>query len=303
MTTLYSKVLTNVAQGEMLRALSRIDTFILETEGVIYGGNKLFPLSKQTVSALEQLGKNIIYYPSYTRRSRLSYQKKLHDFGITTSVNQIYTPSSMTAEYMRRFHPEIKKVYLVGGVWAAEELKQAGIKVLEVGDFKEHSNESSKLLEKINSDKDVGAVVVSFDEAFTFQKLTLSALLLERPDIMFIVTSLEPYSIVDGKKYPGVSPLIASISKVSGRKPDLVTCRPNPIMFHMLKENYPEIDPHRTCMVGDSITKDLKFANNSGILSMLTLSGITMPQQLEHVLSQNVDFVIHDFSRIYQILN
>lgn len=300
---MYGKVLTNVTKGELLKSLSQIQTFILETEGVIYGGNKLFSYAKETISTLSQLGKNIIFYPHNTRRSRISYQQKLADYGISASLDQIYTPSQMTAEYIKRYHPEIKKVYVVGGEWVYEEMRLAGIGVLEAEDFEEHSNDSTIILEKIYNDKEIGAVVVAFDESFSFKKLTLSTLLLERPETMFIVTNLEPYLTVDGKKYPGVSPLIASISRVCGRKPDVITCRPNPIMFHMLKEAFSNTDPSKTIMVGDSLTKDIKFAKAAGILSMLTLTGNTIPQHLERVLTQDIDYIIHEFSRIHKILN
>ena len=298
----YNKVLTKATHGELLNALGRIDTFILESDGVIYAGDKLLENAKESIISLQNLDKTLLYYPNSSTRSQESFRQKLEKLGIMTEKNKIFTPSFITAEYLKKYHPQINKVYVVGKEGIKDELQLAGLEIAEGGDFEEHSNESSNFLRNFDAKKEIGAVVVSFDESFSFKKVMLSSLLLERKDCLFIATSNSPYLMVEGKKYPGVGPLIAAIGKISNRKPDVITCRPNSMMIDLLKESFPEIDLKRTCIVGDKLSTDMKFAQDSEILSMLTLSGVTLPQELETILTQNIDFVIHSFGRIHEIL-
>lgn len=303
MAVFYNKVLSKISAGEMLSALGRIDNFILESDGVIYAGDKLLECAQESIHALQNLGKTVLYYPNSSTRSRESFKQKLSKLGIETETNKIFTPSYITAEYLKKYHPEISKVYVLGKEGLKEELNLAGLTIIEPEDFEEHTNASSEMLKNFDINKEIGAVIVSFDESFSFKKVMLSSLLLERKDCLFIATNNSKYLVVEGKKYPGVGPLIAAISKVSSRSPDIITCRPNPMMTHLLAENLPEINLSRTCIIGDSISTDLTFAQNSGILSMLALSGVTQPQELETILATDINFVIHSLGRIYQVLN
>ena len=298
----YSKVLSKVTQGELLGALGKIDTFILESDGVIYAGDKLLENSLESINTLQSLGKSLLFYPNSSTRSRVGFKRKLHNLGIQTEINKIFTPSYITAEYLRKYHPEITKVYVVGKDGIKEELQLAGLTIAESDDFEEHSNTSSVLLKNFDINKEIGAVVVSFDESFSFKKVMLSSLLLERKDCLFIATNNTPYLMIDGKKYPGVGPLIAAISKISQRSPDVITCRPNTLMINLAKESFPEIDLKRTCIVGDKLSTDMIFAKESGIMSMLALSGVTLPQEIENVINQDINFVIHSFGGIGRIL-
>lgn len=299
----YNKVLSKVTKGELLTALNKIDTFILETDGVIYAGDTLLKGTKDSIKTLQNLGKNLLFSPNSSTRSRKSFQEKLRDFGISSEIDRIFTPSYITAEYLRKFHPEIRKVYVVGKDGIKQELEIAGLEIEELEDFEEHSDKSSEILKNFDRNREIGAVVVSFDESFSFKKVMLSSMLLERKECLFIATNNNPYLMVEGKKHPGVGPLIAAISKISQRLPDVYTCRPNSLMIELAKESFPDIDLKRTCIVGDKLPCDLKFAQASGVLSMLTLSGITLPQDLESVIAQDINFVIHSFGKIHEILN
>jgi 4-nitrophenyl phosphatase len=298
----YNKVLSKVSQGELLNALGKIDTFILEPDGVLYAGDKLLENAKESIISLQNLGKTLIYYPNSSTRSRESLKHKLGAFGIEGEISKMFTPSYITAEYLKKYHPEISKVYVVGKEGIKIELQLSGLTIVEGDDIEEHSNESSQILKNFDLNQEIGAVVVSFDESFSFKKVLLSCLLLERKDCLFIATSNSPYLMTEGKKYPGVGPLISAISKVSKRSPDVITCRPNELMIEIMKETLPEIDLKKTCIVGDKIATDLSFAKNSGILSMIVLSGVTLPQELESIIQQDVNYIIHSFGIINQIL-
>lgn len=299
----YNKILSRSKPRELLSALSGIDTILLETDGVVFAGDRLLDNSLESLRCLQDLGKNVIFFPNSTSRSRKTFREKLEHFGIFCDINNIFTPSYITAEYLKRYHPDIKKVFMIGKAGMLEELRLAGIETIENADFEEHSAAGSKIAHEFDKNHEIKAVIVSFDESFSFKKIMISSMLLERKDILFLATSDWPYLMIGGKKYPGVGPLIATIAKTSGRQPDIITCRPNPIMTFLLKENFPDLDLKRTCLIGEKIKTDLEFAKQSTLQMMLALSGVTQPQELESVLSTDINYVIHSFGNIAQVLN
>ena len=299
---LYNKVMSRVTSRELLTALGKYSTFLIETDGVVFAGDQLLSNSIESIKCLEELGKNIIFYPNSTSRSRETFRRKLEKLGITSDINNIYTPAYITAQYIKKYHPEITKVFVIGKSGMIEELRLAGLQIAEIGDFEEHSHLGSKFVKDFDKDHEIQAVIVSFDESFSFKKVMLSSMLLHRKDILFIATNNSPYLLVNGKKYPGVGPLIESIACTSNRRPDVLTCRPNPVMSYLLKENLPELDLEKTCLIGEKLSTDLQFAKSSGIKMMLALSGVTQPQDLESVITSDVNYVIHSFGDISRVL-
>lgn len=299
----YNKVLSRATPRELLSALSKIDTILLESDGVVFAGDNLLQNSLKSIQCLQDLGKNVIFCPNSSSRSRETFRQKLEKFGINCEINKIFTPSYITAEFLKRYHPEIKKVFVIGKQGMFDELKLAGLEIVENADFEEHSAAGSRIAQEFDKDHEIKAVVVSFDESFSFKKVMISSMLLERKDIIFVATNDSPYLMVSGKKYPGVGPLLATIVKTTDRQPDVLTCRPNTIMTFLLKENFPEINLNRTCLIGEKLQTDLKFTKSSGMQMMLALSGVTQPQELESILPTEVNYIIHSFGNIAQVLN
>jgi ribonucleotide monophosphatase NagD (HAD superfamily) len=108
--------------------------------------------------------------------------------------------------------------------------------------------------------------------------------------------------LIDGVKHPETAAYVAAIHGFVGRKPDVISGKPNPLMFSILKNSYPNIENGRTCMVGDRLDTDMAFARNSGILKMMTFSGVTQARELESLLDTDIDFFIHYLGRIYEII-
>jgi phosphoglycolate/pyridoxal phosphate phosphatase family enzyme len=301
--SLYNKVLSRVSPAALLSALAKFSTFIIESDGVVFAGDQLLQGSLESIKSLESLGKNIIFYPNSTSRSRETFQRKLEKLGIFADISRIFTPSFITAQYLKKYHPEIKKVFVIGKSGMIDELRLAGLEIAEIGDFEEHSHGGSKFVKEFDREQEIKAVIVSFDESFSFQKVMLSTMLLHRKDILFIATNTLPYLLVNGKKYPGVGPLIEAVVCTSNRHPDVITGRPNPIMTFLLKESFPELELDKTCLIGEKISTDLDFVKASKIKMMLALSGVTQPQDLESIIASDVDYVIHSFGDIAKILN
>ena len=205
------------------------------------------------------------------------------------------------AHYIKNFHPNIEKVFVVGQDGLIQELSRLGIQVIESSQYG-GTTQKWDFLNEIKLDEDIGAVVMGFDSGFNYFKLAVTGMLLSRPGCMFLTTNGDTYDLIDGIKHPETAAYVAAIQGFIGRKPDVIAGKPNPLMFSILQKQFPNVDKSRTCMVGDRLDTDMAFARNSGILKLLTFSGVTQAKELESLLETDIDFFIHYLGRIYEII-
>lgn len=261
----------------------------------------MLPYSSETVKLLRSMGKNIFFYSNSSTKTRDEISQKLGSLGILTSSSNVYTASYVTAYYVNAFYPYMNKVFAIGQDGLFKELKDVGLKVIEGKEFN-HNIVKWDFLNEYTMDEDIGAVVMGFDPEFNYLKLAITGLLLSRPECMFFTTNGDIYDLIDGVKHPETGAFIASIQGFIGRSPDVIAGKPNPLMFSILQKNRPEIKPERTCMVGDRLDTDMAFAQKCGIKKMLTLSGVTRPNELESLLNSDIDYFIHRLGLIYEII-
>ena len=221
--------------------------------------------------------------------------------GVKASEETIYTASYVMAYYINHFHPYLTKVYAIGADGLYTELRKAGLEVIE-GNKHNHNIVKWDFLNEHSMDNDIGAVVMGFDSEFNYLKLAITGLLLSRPECMFLTANGDTYDLIDGLKHPETGTFVASIQDFVGRGPDVIAGKPNPLMFSILQKNRPEIVRERTCMVGDRLDTDMAFASNSGIMKMLTFSGVTQAKELDGLLNSNIDYFIHYIGHIYEII-
>ena len=72
--------------------------------------------------------------------------------------------------------------------------------------------------------------------------------------------------------------MAGAIKGCTGREPTLVG-KPSPLMIDYIVDKY-GCERSRICMVGDRLDTDILFGQNNGLLSCLTLSGVTTEAKL-----------------------
>lgn len=86
----------------------------------------------------------------------------------------MYGSAYIAANYLNQFHPEIKRVRVVGMNSICAELSKLGIESVGGEDEIIKASTFDDLYET-EIDKTVGAVVVGLDTKFTYQKLALAS--------------------------------------------------------------------------------------------------------------------------------
>ncbi|NXH93590.1 PLPP phosphatase, partial [Pachycephala philippinensis] len=132
----------------------------------------------------------------------------------------------------------------------------------------------------------VRAVLVGYDDQFTFAKLAQACGYLRDPQCLLVATDPDPWHpLSDGQRTPGTGSLTAAVETASGRKA-LVVGKPNTYMFDCIVERF-GVDPSRTLMVGDRLETDILFGKNCGLATILTLTGVSRLEEAQAYMASD----------------
>ncbi|XP_006026062.1 pyridoxal phosphate phosphatase, partial [Alligator sinensis] len=132
----------------------------------------------------------------------------------------------------------------------------------------------------------VRAVLVGYDDQFTFAKLAQACAYLRDPRCLLVATDPDPWHpLGNGQRTPGTGSLTAAVETASGRKA-LVVGKPNTYMFDCIVERF-GVDPSRTLMVGDRLETDILFGKNCGLATVLTLTGVSRLEEAQAYMASD----------------
>lgn len=236
-------------------------------------GPKVFDGSVETVNHLQAIGKKVYFVTNSPIKTRTELQQDANKRGFNITENQILSASYATAKYLHDLNFN-KKVYLLGHSALLRELQLFGIQCIKTEENNQHRNLYDMISNGVKLNDEVGAVVVSFDSSFTYDKLVDASNYVKKSECMFLATSFdEVYPTRDGGVIPLIGPLVSAIETASGRSPTIVG-KPSSIMYETLMQSGGNIVPERTLMIGDSVKYDILFGFNCGMQTLLVGSGL-----------------------------
>jgi NagD protein len=159
-------------------------------------------------------------------------------------------------DYLKREHPEIKTVFLLGTQSLQEEFSEFGYNVITDTD----------------SDNESDAVIVAFDTSLTYDRLCKTAWWVKR-GIPYFATHPDKVCPTDKPTVLIDCGAIADcIASATNRKPDRTFGKPDPAMIEgIIKQN--NLQPNEILMVGDRLYTDIAMAHAAKIAGVLVLSG------------------------------
>jgi HAD superfamily hydrolase (TIGR01450 family) len=235
--------------------------FVLDLDGTVYLGN--IPIAG-AVSFILRLWEECAFYflSNNTSKSPQTYIKKLKAMGIPARTEQLLSPTEPMVEYLRA--SGIRSAYLVGNRDYASTLAGA-MPELRLGP------------------EGAEAVILAYDTELSYEKLAVSARLLQNPDVAYLATHPDLVCPDPAGPLPDVGSFIALYEKATGRLPDHVFGKPNVAVLSPLLARYPR---EQMAMAGDRLATDKKLAENAGIDFILVLSGEARREDLSGEASQ-----------------
>ncbi len=263
---------------ESLQKLQQIKTFMLDLDGTFYLGEQLYPWSKGFLERLEQTGRDFLFLTNNSSKNREAYVQKLAKMGVFVPENKVFTSGEATTLLLQQQYPGAS-VYLVGTPALEQEFAQAGILLTE--------------------DKP-DLAVLGFDTTLTYQKLCRLCALV-RAGIPYIATHPDVNCPVENGFIPDIGGTIALVKACTGREPDLIVGKPYPYITRAVLQKLGQTR-EQVAMVGDRLYTDIALGGNSGILSILVLSGETAESDLKGADVQP-DLVFEHLGRLGDALN
>lgn len=247
---------------------------LFDCDGVIWNGETAVTGAPEVVSLLKQRGKRVFFVTNNCTRPRENYVQKFSRLGFTdVAEEEIFSSAYCSAAYLRDVARLQGKVYVIGCGGVMKELRDAGVPVAE-----EEDAEPGASIYNCPLDPDVKAVLVGYDENFTFMKLAKACCYLRSPECLFLATDPDPWHpLRGGRVTPGSGSLTAALETASSRKATVIG-KPSRFMFECISSQF-GLDPARSLMIGDRLETDVLFGSNCGLTTVLTLTGVSTLQE------------------------
>lgn len=226
--------------------------FVLDMDGTVYLGD--IPI-QGAVDFIIRHWEDVDFHflSNNTSKGPGTYVRKLNGMGIPATATHILSPTTPLVEYLRQTGME--RVYLVGNRDYRDALKRAMPELT---------------LTEGGATDDAAAVVLAYDTELTYEKLTVAAHLLQKPDVAYFATHPDLVCPDPAGPLPDVGSFIALFEKATGRLPERIFGKPDPQVLAPLLSRYSR---ESMVMVGDRLSTDKKLAENAGIDFVLVLSG------------------------------
>jgi HAD superfamily hydrolase (TIGR01450 family) len=230
--------------------LARIRHVVLDLDGTLYRGDRLFEVTIPFLARLSKLGIGHTFLTNNTSRSKADYVTKLHGLGIKAGESHITTPADSAITYLRDRLPDVTSIAVLGTESLCRQFEEAGFVV---------------------GWDAPGAVIVGFDTSLTYERLCRAAywigeglpFLATHPDL--ICPTDQPTILVD------CGALCACLTAATGRQP-VVLGKPDPSILLDLC-NRLDLAATEVAMVGDRIYTDIAMAQRAAVPAVLVLSG------------------------------
>lgn len=242
-------------KAEMLK---KVSAFAVDLDGTTWLGNRLTEGARDFLAVVRRRGYRIVFVTNNSSKSAIQYAQKLKNLGLEVDQHEVLTSGQATAMFLKSNVPQAK-VFLVGTRPLLQEFQAAGVHI-------------------IKKPSEANTVVLGFDTGLTYNRLKVACHLL-RHGLLFVATHPDVVCPTPQGPIPDVGSMLALIEAATGRKPDEICGKPRPAMVKAICERLGE-PLHKIAFVGDRLYTDVRMARETGMLSILVLSGETKKSDL-----------------------
>lgn len=239
-----------------LQDLQQTELFVLDMDGTIYLGERVFPEALRFVEEARAHGKQVIFFTNNASRNPQLYVERLNRMGFAATRRDIVTSGDVTIEYLKLHHAD-ETVYLVGTPALEEAFRQAGVRLT-------NRTDGGRPTEKAD------IVVASFDTTLTYEKLDIACNLI-RSGAKFFSTHPDFVCPMEGGVLPDSGAICALLTACTDVRPKYFG-KPERETAEMIQHLF-HVPPARTAIVGDRLYTDIALGKNNGLLSILVLTG------------------------------
>lgn len=256
--------------------LTQLRSVIIDMDGVLYRGSTPILGAASFLGFLRESGIPFLLLTNNSTLTAEQYAAKLALMGVQVEADCILTSAEATARYLAGIAPPGTEVFAIGEDGVETELTARGF--------------------VLRDDTKVAYVVVGFDRHFTYRKMATACLAI-RAGARFIGTNPDKTYPSELGQMPGNGAALAAIEAGTDTAP-LVIGKPQPAIFNLALRKL-GAEAATSAVVGDRLDTDILGGQRVGLASILVLSGVTSPKQIQDS-SIAPDFVYEDVAALHR---
>ena len=268
--------MTMMTRGEKQERLQKIRCFVLDMDGTIYLGNRLFPYTPAFLQAVTASGRDYCYFTNNSSKNAGVYLEKLAAMGIPVPPEKMLVSNGVLLRWLKENRPGIS-VYVVGTPALEADFRRAGIPL---------------------NDQTPDAVVLGFDTTLTYEKLEKACRFI-REGCAFYGVNPDWNCPTENGFLPDCGSIAALITASTGVSPEFFGKPSRHTLEYLLAKT--GCREEELAIVGDRLYTDIQTAQGTGVTSILVFSGETQPEDLKTSEIQP-DLVCRDLEELSSLL-
>jgi NagD protein len=230
--------------------MARPKNYLIDMDGVLVRGREMIPGADRFITRLQERGAEYLVLTNNPMYTPGDLAHRLQSIGLPVSADRIFTSALATARFIQSQRPN-GTAFVIGESGLTEAVHAAGYVITS------HNPEY---------------VVVGETFAYNFEMIT-RAIRLITCGARFIATNPDASGPTESGIVPACGALAALIERATGVAPFFIG-KPNPLMMRSAL-NYLGVHSEDTVMVGDRMDTDMVAGVESGMGTILVLSGVT----------------------------
>ena len=254
--------------------------WLFDMDGTIYMENQIYDGTLDLLNYITSIGGKYVFITNNSSKSVNDYIAKVNNMGIKADKDNFYTSTQATAKYIKDKYGDIL-LFAVGTKSFLKELDELGIRYTT------------------DYDENVEAVILSYDNELTYEKLRNISKLLTKFDLPYIATNPDLVCPVEFGYVPDCGSFTMMIKNATGKSPIFIG-KPEPTMIEFVIKKY-GFRKENSVVIGDRIYTDIASGLNAGVCSVCVLSG---ESTLETIKEDNrkPTYVFKDVKEIYELI-
>ncbi len=236
--------------------MDNIKNYLMDMDGVILRGTTLIPGAAEFVQRLRAREIPFLILTNNSLYTQRDLQVRLSYMGLDVPPEAIFTSALATAQFLHSQRPD-GRAFVIGESGLTTALHDVGY---------------------ILTDQDPEYVVLGETTAYSFDRIT-RAIRFVSAGARFIATNPDVMGPGEGGIVPATGAVAALISAATGVQPYFVG-KPNPLMMRSALRTL-NAHSENSVMIGDRMDTDIVAGIESGLRTILVLTGVTSPEQVE----------------------
>ncbi len=229
--------------------------YLIDMDGVLVRGSEMIPGADQFVARLNERGIPYLVVTNNPNYTPGDLAHRLRVTGLEVPPERIFTSAMAMGTFLCSQKPN-GTAFVIGESGLTEAVHAAGY---------------------IITQRDPDYVVLGETYSYSLERITY-AIRLIGAGARFVATNPDVAGPGDGGTVLACGALAALIEKATGVSPFFVG-KPNPLMFRIAL-NFLNAHSENTAMIGDTMTTDIVAGVESGMETVLVLTGVTRREEV-----------------------